>query len=620
MSFLFVAAQFSKSAWDDLPFSQRLSLVRRHYILRPQSKNVVEREWFFPNAGLGIYVAYQKLQRMLFVHESRDGSKVDFISHAPFGYRSVTPETPLERAPSTLARAVARDPENLLRISPPQNIVTVDEALESFTLRNDLLGLAKSYLLDVPHGHAIANRPIAAHLLAAVKPELSSMGWAAQQLHGWFLSHLTPFKRTRGLRGGTVAKLDSSGFTEAHCLRVGKWFTEPPTKSMFDGFERYMAEFAEFVDPPELDVALSGGRDSRATAALFSHFHLDKVRFRTNEPPALEGIIARKLVEKLPNFARFERKCTVAVDAAERLIWKANTPKIAEIEVHSRARQWAYVGEGISNPAAIYGNPPVGPIFRNADEFMPTISGVAGECAKAYYWSPRMVSGAYARSPLAFKEDITNIKINDRIKTHPLTAQSDLPFIRSDYRQPLIGLIYDAQREATNLGIHGYRFLDYWWLTNRVGVASPFLGPEFLMPFLVPEYMAEALQRPPIERARGQALTHIVNHYRPEWAEVSYFDEVQNSVPREQLRAYRERSLLWEGDLAAAFFSILRDSPAFDDPYDRQEIIAYFKSDIDPAQKQVMNLKALGLAYRHSLWQFCEDVGKDIEYAFMSSL
>lgn len=615
MSLLFVAARLSAAEWASVPFDQRVGLVREHYVSRPGWSGMVERQWFFPQAGIGIYVAYQQQPRKLFFHESREGRRTDFISHAPFGYQLVAPGTPLERLPSALARAVDNDSTKLLDLSPAQNLVTVDEDASTFLLRNDLLGLAKAYMLKAPGGEVIASRPIAAHLMAAHKPVLSSMGWAAQQLHGWFLSHLTPFQNTRELLGGTTIRMDFRGLHEARHLHVAKWFTEPPARSMFAGFERFMAEFAEFVEPDEMDVALSGGRDSRASAALFLHYYQDKVRLRTNEPPMLEGIVARQLVERLPNFERFRSDRSTAYDGRGRVIWRANNPKVVEVEVFSRSAQWAYIAEGMNVPVAIYGNPPPGPVFSAAEQFIPAIAGVAGESAKAYYWSPNMVSGAYAKSLQTFRQDITTVPIAERLKTHPLTMPSDTPIIAQEYRVPLLQVIRDSQREATSLGIHGYRFLDYWWLTNRFGVGSVLFGATSIMPFLVPEYTSYALQRPPMERTRGQTLSEIVSHFQPEWSGVAYFDELQNSVPREQLRAYRDRSILWEGDLAGDFFSMVDSSPALDDPFNRDEIRRLYRSEIDSGQKQALNVRALGLIQRHTLWEYCNEIGERIACA-----
>lgn len=617
MSLLFVAARMPATAWNELPFAHRVALVRAHYVTRPKWPGIVEREWFFPEAGIGIYIAYQNQPGKLFSHESCEGSRSDYISHAPFGYRIVAPGCRLERLPTALASMIDDDPLRMRDISPAQSIITVDQERQAFFFRNDLLALAKAYLLDIPDGEVIASRPIAAHLMAARKPELSNMGWAAQQLHGWHMNDLTPFCNIRKLLGGTIIRQDRDGLHETHNLHVAKWFTDPPTRSMLDGFERFMTEFAEFFDPAELDVCLSGGRDSRAAASLFLRFHSDRIRLRTNQPPALEGIIARQLVERLPNFDRHDTDHMKAFDANGRTIWEVNDLAVhAGDDIYARACQWAYAAEGMNVPGVIIQEiPPPGPIFSAAGTFIPTILGVAGEAAKAYYWSPRMVSGAYATSLSAFREDITTIKIGKRLQTHPLTIQSDLPFIDPDYRPSLRNMIYENQRKAGALGIHGYRFLDYWWLVERFGNATTTLSASSTMPFMVPEFLATALQQPPIERSRGQTLSKIVAHFRPQWNDVPYFDEIQNTVPRDQILAYQQPSILWEGNLAADFITLLKNSPALNDPYDRQAIISFFESDLEATLKVAYNVRAYGLVQRHAVWQLCEDIGETISAA-----
>ena len=327
--------------------------------------------------------------------------------------------------------------------------------------------------------------------------------------------------------------------------------------------------------------------------------------------------MARQLIERLPNFKSFRVQDTVAINADHTPIWKANIPKVVEVEVHSRAKDWARIGEGVVASASLYAKPPDGSAFSSQAEFFPTFSGVAGECAKAYYWSPRMFSGAYAQDLRQFQADIRT-PINERLRTHPLTSQSAYPFIQPAYRDVMQSLVRQAQREASEFGIHGYRFLDFWWFTNRFGAGTTvaYQGTTTMMPFLVPEFISQALQRPVLERARAGFLSQIADHYRPEWAGVPYFDQLMSTVPVEQVRYYRDRSLLWEGELAPEFMSMLRDLPAFEDPYDRAAMVSAF-SDVaaEPNEKARLNLKALGLVHRHAFGEMCATVSAAIQRA-----
>lgn len=438
--------------------------------------------------------------------------------------------------------------------------------------RNDLLGLGRTFLLQAEGACALSNRPIAAHLLAGIAPKPSEEGWAAEQLHGWFLGDLTPYSEMRRLLGGTTIDFDGGGLTEERRNLAGRWFVEPPAQDAFAALERFFCELAELTEPPFVDVTLSGGRDSRASAAVATHYRPSLNRFRTNTPPQLETVIARQLMERLHDFGGYNDQETEAFAANGRLLWWENVTQQDHAAIHARARRWAEKVEGLYTAVSLGKEPP--DMFSDKDAFIPSIGGMGGESAKAYYWSPNMASGAYARSLKRFREDIQT-KIGVRLSTHPLTAQSTLPFIDQGFRPRLPALVYDAQREATAEGIHGYRFLDYWWLTNRLSAGAN-LGSKTVMPFLSPGFIAEAMQGSPMDRAQAGLLSRIVGHFRPEWAEVPYFDQMQNTVPFDEVRSFVPSMLAWEGELAVDFLAMLRDSPAFDLPYDRSAMIEFF--------------------------------------------
>ncbi len=590
-------------------FEKRAYLLAMHYKISDVPQ-LTRRSWFFERANMGVYAAWQTHEQMLFEHASERPGGMDLISHPPFGAKAVAPGVPVDRLPTAIARAIDANPSNLLKINPPLTVYSVNEDDESVIIRNDLLGLGKTFLLRREGVTAVSSRPLAAHLLSGLLPEPSSVGWAAEQLHGWFVGDNSPFRDMRRVLGGTSITFNRQQVEETRHNLVGRWFTEPAEGSAFQGFERYASEFAEFTNTPNIDVALSGGRDSRASGAIASCFFPDKVGFRTNEPPVLEGLVARQLIERLPFFASFADGEKMAYNAAGKRIWKASTPEINEVKVHARAKAWALVGEGVVAAASIYSNAPSSGVFRMQGNPAISFSGVAGESAKAYYWSPRMVSGTYARNMSQFYEDV-RLPVSERIKTHPLTTQSKWPFIRADYREKLRGMIWEGQREATGLGIHGYRFLDYWWFSNRMAGATTvaYSGDATMIPLLTPEFTAQAMQGTPTERAQALLLREIVGHFRPEWKDVKYFDELQLDAPKEHVRSYRERSLVWEGDLAADFLAMIDGSEAFEEPYDRAAMIDLFHSaDIAQNVKAGLNHKALGLVHRHAFHAMCKDI------------
>jgi hypothetical protein len=614
LTVLFAAAQLGREDWARLPFQNRVEMIKSHYELA-KWPHITTHEWFFPETGVGIFVACQQPDLKNFRHFSPGRTPV-FVTHFPFGYKAVVPGTPLESIGQALCDALSKDGSLVTKLAPPLAVLRVDEERGSFDFWNDVLGLGKTFLHETSGGKAISSRPIAAHLLAASVPAPDDMGWASEQIRGWFVGPLTPYRNTRRVLGGTSFSFDRGGVFERHENYAGRWFTQPPERDTFRAFPSFIDEFNEFTTPNRIDVALSGGRDSRASAALAACYFPTTMSLRTNEPPTLEVIVARNLVERLPFFGAFNDRSTVATDVNQRVLWRANTPKVAETEIHGRAAGWALNDEGIAASAALYRNSANG-VFQQSNEFIPSISGVAGESAKAYYWSPRMASGAFARSMQNFMEDTKN-PVEHRLLTHPLTKPATLPFIARDFHLSIDLVVQHAKEEASHCGIHGYRFLDYWWLTDRFGAGATvgYSGTTTIMPFMVPEYIAQAMQQPVASRARAQFLNEIVKQYRPEWDGIPYFDEAQATAPPEQVRYYPDRGLRWRNGLKPIFMSMLRDSPAFDAPYDRAAMVTFFEDVRLPESEWAgLNQKALGLVHRHAFCQVCANVGAKIRIA-----
>ena len=98
----------------------------------------------------------------------------------------------------------------------------------------------------------------------------------------------------------------------------------------------------------------------------------------------------------------------------------------------------------------------------------------------------------------------------------------------------------------------------------------------------------------------------------PSCSGVPFFDEVQDTVPREQLRFHRPHTLIWEDPHRDQFLSILRNTEEFETPEVREEAIRRFEGEIDPDISAVLNLRAFGLVHRHFVGQLCKEVSAEI--------
>ena len=612
---LIAVAKLSPKEWDRVSFRSRCELLNEYYGLdKVKGLSVYKR--YFPQTGIGVFAAYKSFQGLnVSFGEVSDGLAC-FVSHLPFGSSTaLSAGAPGPRSPIDISNLLVQSPGAIASLNPPITVWRINEADGSVEFWNDCLGLAKTFVLETDAGKVFSSRPVAAHLFAMRNPSPDEMGWAAEQLLGWYISDSTPYSNLKRCKGGSHAYFDAQGLSLKETNYAATWFHEAARSTSQETFSNFSQEFNQFSTTELVDTALSGGRDSRASAALAAYFFPGQVRFRTNEPPKLEGIIARQLIEKLGTFDRFNKDQTRAFDTSGRVIWAANVPKVSEIEFADRARGWVDTYEGMAASVAIYNSPPQYRYFSPEESFAPSIAGAAGESAKAYYWSPRMLSGAYAVHIKRFIKDIKSTHISERLLTHPLTKLSDYPFVSNDFREVVSGAITDEQSVATEHDIHGYRFLDYWWLTNRFGAGATiaYAGITTVMPFMATDYIRRALQMAPVERAQSKLLDEITLLFQPNWKDIDYFDQAQFKAPVELKRYHREQSLLWEGKLKKPFFEILHNSSALGYPYNRSELIRFFsKVDVPSTATAGLNIKALGLVHRHYFAEFCENISRNI--------
>ena len=603
---LFAISKLNSSEWQRVSFESRCALIEDYYELK-KKPNILIYKKFFEKSDVGIFVAYQKFNNVNYNLFSSSNGITGFLTHFPFGVNSIyTSDNQLD--PSDLINRISFDHQLIGLLNPPIGVVRIDELNQSVEFWNDALGLAKSFLLKNKRGVTLSNRPIAAHFLSLTPPKPDDLGWASEQLLGWYSNESTPYEDTNRLSGGSYIKFDSQELIKSNTNLAAKLFLETPKISLGECFEKFSSEYNLFFKPHEIDVALSGGRDSRASAAIAAHFFSDRAQFRTNEPPALEGIIARSLIENLSFFSRFNQERNRAYDLNGRMLWKANKPINSNVPFEEKFEKWVRFYEGIASSGSLMNNPPKNKYFSDNESLFTSISGAAGESAKAYYWSPRMVSGAYASSLKNFREDILGTHISKRIKTHPLTQLARQDFIVDDLRDYLNKSIYATQKIATSFGIHGYRFLDYWWLVNRFGAGGgeAYAGVSTIMPFMAIDFMKSALQMNPMQRAQCKMLNDIVLLFNNEWKDVKYFDELQNKVSPDLIRYYRGANLLWSGEMRDFFFDIVNYSPALSYPYKRNEIIKNFiVGDIPFADQAALNKKGLGLVHRHYFYNIC---------------
>lgn len=610
MATFFVIVRRKSRRLREEDFRRRVAAILEFYGV--EAAGAQHRAWWFEGAGVGALVAWRDYSNQKFPFFAEEpGGRAHMMTHAPFGLAAVVAPAPGEGTAPALARKFEAAPEAMGRMHPPFGLVTVDPQTETVSFRNDALGLGKAFRLDLPEADVVASRPFAAHLMAAKAPEVNHLAWAMQQSYGWPLDGMTTLRGLTRAPGGSVFAFSRRGAEARREPLVERWFTRPPTASVWAGLERWKRELTEFYEFDEFGADLSGGRDSRGSAAIALTVGAGRAVLRTNAPPELDLIVARSLVGKLSVLGSFREDGRGAAYLSGRGLWITSRPSAPpETPLLPRALAWARALEGLATPD-ILARPALGvSVFAAASSAPLVVSGAGGESAKAYYWSPRMTSGARPWSLVAFTEDIKSTKARDRVKAHPLTTPGAIHFVDPVIVARFGKRVERRRQEMHEAGIRHYRFFDYWWLTERFGGFNN-VGMQpgvALLPYMTPEYAATALQDTPQRKARAMLLKEIVARYQPAWKDEPYVDELQGKADKSLMRSFDRGLNLWEGAQRAEFEAILRESPAFEPPLRREAMIAHFLGETVP-NEAVSNLKALGLVHKHALMEVCAEVG-----------
>ncbi len=608
MAVIYAFGKLNTGAADRLPFEARVDLLMQHYALADRDDVGVATS-YDPEAGVCAFAAWRKFEHQAFNHFNEGV----LISHYPFGYSELIGEPHPAKIHHRLATALRlQHRRSVARLHPPFALLDLRRP-HQLEFWNDALGLGKTFRLDAEDGVFFASRPIACHLLAGAQPAPDPIGWAAEHAFGWFIGETSPYANMKRMHGGAYISVGRRGLKVARRDVVFDWFVKAPRQSPYAAFNRLKRELKTLANDNGADIALSGGRDSRASASIFADGAAFPITFRTNFPPELERILAADLIERHPRFARFGKDSSRAYDPDGAVLWRTASPTDAKQPLVERATGWTALLEGIAPSVSLYSDckltSPLPPWPANNL----TVSGAAGESAKAYYWSPHMVSGVFVRSMKNFLEEIKT-PVEERIKSHPLTAPKAMGVVDQALIDPLLEYMHGERARAEAAGVKGYGFFDFWWLTSRfaAGTNVGYHLSNAIMPFLVPEFTATGMQQPVVERVNAKLTSDIVAHYMPTWAEVPYFDQAQNTAPKEQLRYYRRNNILFEGDNRAFFFDLLENSTELVGQLDMAAVREAFDGDTEPAQKGALNMRAFGIMHRHYFALFCREVGEKI--------
>lgn len=472
--------------------------------------------------------------------------KIVATAYAPIGWKRMLGNIALQEAPQRLHELLLAQPNRVADLAPPFAMFGLDKKREQLSVVNDGLGYSRVYESTMDGTVILSSRPEASGLMLGTPLEQDTDGWKTLAGCGWFMGDTTPFLGVRHLPPGTQVHL-GTGERDIRYRRydaIGEWVTsgdsDPQKSSQSVALElhNYAVEVSELWDTPPT-VHLSGGRDSRATAAAFVSAG-SPARFHTVASLQGELDVAAELLDK------------VGRSEDHNVVREKDTSTSGNIVERALALQTAY--------GAIYG-----PAGTKATKFSgfgatyPVVTGAAGEIARGNFYKGNFLKRIRDEGPLG-----PTHRLQKLYAFHGGVHETVSETVNMHIERSL------AQAEAH--GVTDLSTLDYFYLVERLrrwSNASCKLGT--LTPLASPYYIRGAFAQSPESKLEEHYHLNIIEALVPEWAKVPFY-----KARPEDTRA-RTRPWLWNSGDRPFAEAVLNEPSAWDE---------YFSA---PAVEQIWN-------------------------------
>ena len=488
-----------------------------------------------------------------------------------------------DRAPLALAQAVADDPAAAIAaLSPPLAVAALDRRSGGLVVINDALGAARAFTLTTDGLTIWSNRPGALAVFAGIQPAADPEGWRVLAGAGWPLGGSSPIAGVKRLGPGTVCRADAAGtvtFEASHAVRS----LVAPNSSWRElagpAAEQMVSQAAEVASlwPEQADVDLSGGMDSRVTAAATIAAGIDARYLTSNATPG-EGKVARELMELQGGELEHRIRRRKAGSA---------TPGTPLLE---RAANLHLLHDGVRHPQKLRGKMTLPRPRPQGAKF----SGHGGEIAHGFFYKSRAEIRGLRFRPGALPKRL------DRFfaQGHDATREDAALAARS-----AVESILD---EGRGYGLRGPVLLDWFYLVDRFAHRSGLAtDSERSVLFAVPGAVAAAFAMSPRERVEGRLHEHLTARLVPAWEGVEYFQETEEKIARSK----RER--VWEVEADATVVeSILAAGGPWTELWDRDVALREWQALRAGEGNRKAETLFEGIVYRATFDQHLERLGR----------
>lgn len=444
-------------------------------------------------------------------------------SGVPTGCERVVGSSVAPREAATrLAQAMNADPSKGFELNPPFLMGVHDRHAGRLRLTGDALGVARFYQLRTRAGWVWSNRLGALPLFAGEAPELDEPAWQVFAAAGWFLGAMTPFSGAVKVDPGTIVTIEEG--RESATVRAEKTDARArlvrPRRARLRESAAAAAEQAASLTTAvarawdsDLAIALTGGRDSRVSAAAALAAGAPAA-FNTGDQVPGELDVVRELIARAP----------AAMDHETRRPEPEAEPTD---DLMARTRAIHLMHDGMRNPQEVRRSLEL-PYSRRLH---PHLSGHGGELGHGFYY--------HNKKQLRRLERGGEGRMMERLEAaarrrHSAATPAGYAAYLEECRETL-----DSGKRA---GLGGPVLLDWFYLAQRLAYRSGIGSREGRYSACVtPAFVRGCFDLKPKDRLTAAFHRAVIARLVPSWKRVGFFSSDSAVMPEIHRRRIWER-------------------------------------------------------------------------------
>lgn len=502
----------------------------------------------------------------------RTADRLSVSAYLPFGASRLVGRQALTEGGymSELLDQIAKSPETIQALAPPQIFCRLDRQTHLLTLCNDWRGFGRLHEYKTTFGTVWSNKMAAALIFAGLPARLDESALADLAACGMFSGSGTGYQNLHRAAPGTLIEVDAlSGKAVSRYLSsaaCGLTRSEPQPDAVekaHAAIAAWMRELALFSHG-RLRLNLSGGRDSRVVGAALLAAGLD-CEMALCSPPAKDAELAKRLL----NLAGM---ATAVQEQARRAAieqWYATHGDLLDIADTFLRNTNSDISVKLffSWPTAI-SDAAAGPL---------KICGDQGEVAHNCYYTCKM-----------FEEEKTwlSTRLGIRPSTKRFHGLVDTISVKSFGvtafcgRQAAENIKRNVLTRAEALGLDGFYRLDFLCLHLNLNRQWPGANGAFdrKTPLTVHPYAQNGFTQSIEAKLNSRFVRDVVASFLPAWRDVPFFHELPKKETEDFYLAY---PTYWEMKRGEELLEICGANSGAWQFFDRKGVVDTFKAMMD---------------------------------------